>query len=165
MGERDFFYQALVYLTAAVVSVPVARRLGLGSVLGYLIAGVAIGPFGLGLVGTEGQDVLHFAEFGVVMMLFVIDLELQPAMLWQMRGALLGLGGLQVAATALVLGSAAVAMGLEWRAAIAIEVFAAWLSVVGPKLPGPHAVEPNEPAENDCGSSSSVCTVRPSIFA
>jgi len=120
MGERDFFYQAFVYLTAAVVSVPIARRLGLGSVLGYLVAGVAIGPFGLGLVGTEGQDVLHFAEFGVVMMLFVIGLELQPAMLWQMRGALLGVGGLQVAATALVLGFAAVALGIEWRAAVAI---------------------------------------------
>jgi monovalent cation:proton antiporter-2 (CPA2) family protein len=120
MGERDFFYQAFVYLAAAVVSVPVARRLGLGSVLGYLIAGVAIGPFGLALVGTEGQDVMHFAEFGVVMMLFVIGLELQPSMLWQMRGALLGLGGLQVLATALVLGFAALAIGLTWQAAVAI---------------------------------------------
>ncbi len=118
--ERDFFYQAFVYLAAAVISVPIARRLGLGSVLGYLIAGVAIGPFGLALVGTEGQDVLHFAEFGVVMMLFVIGLELQPKMLWQMRGALLGLGGLQVVVTALVLGVAAAALGLTWQAAVAI---------------------------------------------
>ena len=118
--ERDLFYQAFVYLAAAVISVPIARRLGLGSVLGYLIAGVAIGPFALGLVGRDGQDVLHFAEFGVVMMLFVIGLELQPSMLWRMRSALLGLGGLQVSATALVLGSAAALLGLDWRAALAI---------------------------------------------
>ena len=120
MGGNDLFFQAFVYLAAAVISVPIARRFGLGSVLGYLIAGVVIGPFALGLVGREGQDVLHFAEFGVVMMLFLIGLELQPAMLWRLRSALIGLGGLQVAATALVLGSAAALLGLDWRAALAI---------------------------------------------
>ena len=87
MHGEGFFYQAFVYLAAAVVAVPIAKRLGLGSVLGYLIAGIAIGPFGLGLVGEEGQDVMHFAEFGVVMMLFLIGLELQPALLWRLRGA------------------------------------------------------------------------------
>ena len=79
MHEGGFFYQALVYLAAAVVSVPVAKRFGLGSVLGYLIAGIIIGPFVMGLVGEEGEDVMHFAEFGVVMMLFLIGLELQPS--------------------------------------------------------------------------------------
>ena len=96
MHGEGFFYQAFVYLAAAVVSVPIAKRLGLGSVLGYLIAGMAIGPFGIGLVGAEGQDVLHFAEFGVVMMLFLIGLELQPSLLWRLRTSILGLGGLQV---------------------------------------------------------------------
>ena len=72
------------------ISVPIARRLGLGSVLGYLLAGVAVGPFALGFVGGEGQDVLHFAEFGVVMMLFLIGLELSPSELWRLRGVLLG---------------------------------------------------------------------------
>ena len=78
MGDDGFFYQAFIYLTAAVLAVPLAKRLGLGSVLGYLIAGIAIGPFALGLVGEEGQDVMHFAEFGVVMMLFLVGLELEP---------------------------------------------------------------------------------------
>ena len=120
MHGEDFFFQALIYLAAAVVSVPVAKRLGLGSVLGYLIAGMAIGPFGLGLVGDEGEDVLHFAEFGVVMMLFLIGLELQPSLLWRMRSSILGLGGLQVGVTAAVIGTIAAALGLDWRSALAI---------------------------------------------
>ena len=93
MSAEGFFIQAFVYLTAAVVAVPVAKRFGLGSVLGYLLAGVVIGPFLLGLVGEEGQDVMHFAEFGVVMMLFVIGLELEPSLLWRLRAPILGLGG------------------------------------------------------------------------
>jgi len=115
-----FLFQAFVYLTAAVVSVPIAKRLGLGSVLGYLVAGIAIGPFGLGLVGAEGQDVLHFAEFGVVLMLFLIGLELQPTLLWKLRGPILGLGGLQVAITAAAVAGIATAAGLGWRPALAI---------------------------------------------
>ena len=87
-----FFFQAFVYLTAAVVSVPIAKRLGLGSVLGYLIAGIAIGPFALGMIGEEGQDVMAFAEFGVVMMLFLIGLELQPRRVWTLRAPIFGLG-------------------------------------------------------------------------
>jgi monovalent cation:proton antiporter-2 (CPA2) family protein len=118
-GE-GFFYQAFVYLAAAVVSVPIAKRLGLGSVLGYLLAGVAIGPFVLGLIGDEGQDVMHFAEFGVVMMLFLIGLELQPALLWRMRGPILGLGGLQVALTTAALATVGIAVGLGWRPAVAV---------------------------------------------
>jgi glutathione-regulated potassium-efflux system protein KefB len=118
MGN-GFFFQAFVYLCASVVAVPIARRLGLGSVLGYLIAGAAIGPFALGLVG-HGNDVLHFAEFGVVMMLFLIGLELEPAKLWALRGALLGMGGLQIGATTLLLAGAALAFGTPWRGGVAI---------------------------------------------
>ncbi len=120
MHGEGFFFQAFVYLTAAVISVPIAKRLGLGSVLGYLLAGVAIGPFALGLIGDEGQDVMHFAEFGVVMMLFLIGLELQPALLWRMRGPILGLGGLQVALTTAAIAGVAMAVGLGWRPALAV---------------------------------------------
>ena len=120
MYGQGFFYQAFVYLSAAVVAVPIAKRLGLGSVLGYLLAGMVIGPFGLGLIGEEGQDVMHFAEFGVVMMLFVIGLELRPRLLWRMRGPILGVGGLQVGLTTLVLGGAGMAVGLPWQTALAI---------------------------------------------
>ncbi|MFN8875833.1 MAG: cation:proton antiporter, partial [Gemmatimonadota bacterium] len=116
---QAFLVAATVYLAAAVVAVPVAKRMGLGSVLGYLIAGVVIGPSVLGFVGAEGQDVMHAAEFGVVMMLFVVGLELEPALLWRLRGALAGLGGLQVAGTAAAVGAAGVAFGLPWRTALA----------------------------------------------
>jgi monovalent cation:proton antiporter-2 (CPA2) family protein len=112
--------QALVYLAAAVVFVPVAKRLGLGAVLGYLIAGVVIGPWVLGLVGGEGHNVMHFAEFGVVMMLFLVGLELRPALLWQLRRPIFGLGGLQVAATTAVIGGGALVVGVEPRMALAI---------------------------------------------
>src|ERR1043166_2784650 len=103
MDSNSFLFQACIYLASAVIMVPVAKKLGLGSVLGYLLAGVVIGPALLGFIGHEGQDVLHFAEFGVVMMLFVIGLELEPALLWRLRKSIIGLGGLQVSVTALVL--------------------------------------------------------------
>jgi monovalent cation:proton antiporter-2 (CPA2) family protein len=120
MHGQGFFFQAFVYLGAAVIAVPVAKRLGLGSVLGYLIAGMIIGPFGLGLIGEEGEDVMHFAEFGVVMMLFLIGLELQPALLWRMRGPILGMGGLQVLVTAVLIAAIAAVVGLSWKAAVAV---------------------------------------------
>jgi monovalent cation:proton antiporter-2 (CPA2) family protein len=120
MAGEAFFFQAVVYLAAAVVSVPIAKRAGLGSVLGYLIAGVVIGPFALGLVGEAGSDVMHFAEFGVVMMLFLVGLELEPERLWRLRGALLGLGGLQVGGTALLALLVALLAGLTWQAGLAI---------------------------------------------
>jgi monovalent cation:proton antiporter-2 (CPA2) family protein len=122
MHGEGFFYQALVYLAAAVVSVPIAKRLGLGSVLGYLLAGVAIGPYGLGLVGEEGQDVLHFAEFGVVLMLFLIGLELEPSRIWRLRAPILGLGSLQVGVTTLVLTAIGLALGVDWKVALAVGV-------------------------------------------
>jgi monovalent cation:proton antiporter-2 (CPA2) family protein len=112
-------YQAFIYLLAAIVAVPLAKRLGLGSVLGYLLAGVVIGPYALRFV-EGGGDVMHFAEFGVVMMLFVIGLELRPALLWQMRQPILGLGGLQVFVSALILGAVAFCSGLPWRSSLAV---------------------------------------------
>ena len=114
------FFHAFIYLAAAVISVPLAKRLGLGSVLGYLLAGIVIGPFGFALVGTGEGDVMHVAEFGVVMMLFVIGLELRPALLWQMRGPILGLGGAQVLGTAAAVALAAIWLGVSWQVAIAI---------------------------------------------
>lgn len=116
----DFFFQALIYLTAAVVSVPIAKRAGVGSVLGYLIAGIAIGPFVFGFIGDETEEVMHFAEFGVVMMLFLIGLELEPARVWRMRAPIIGLGGLQVAVTTLAIGGIGLALGCTWQAAIAV---------------------------------------------
>jgi monovalent cation:proton antiporter-2 (CPA2) family protein len=120
MHGESLFLQALLYLAAAVIAVPIAKRLGLGSVLGYLLAGIAIGPFGLGLVGEEGQDVMHFAEFGVVMMLFLVGLELQPRRLWELRVPVLGMGGAQVGVTAVVIAAIALGFGLPWQAALAV---------------------------------------------
>ncbi len=116
---EGFLLQATIYLAAAVIAVPLATRLGLGSVLGYLLAGIAIGPV-LGLVGSETQDLQHFAEFGVVMMLFLIGLELEPRALWDMRHRLLGLGGLQISLTTLAVMYAGIVFGLDWRTALAI---------------------------------------------
>lgn len=114
-----YFIQAFIYLCAAVIAVPLARRLGLGSVLGYLIAGLVIGPI-LGLVGSETNTIQHFAEFGVVMMLFLVGLELNPKELWGMRNRLLGLGGLQVGLTALVVAVIAWLAGLSVATAISV---------------------------------------------
>ncbi|MEM9987758.1 MAG: cation:proton antiporter, partial [Bacteroidota bacterium] len=103
----SLLFDAMIYLSAAVVVVPLAQRLGLGSVLGYLIAGVIIGPFLLGFIGEEGDELLHFAEFGVVMMLFLVGLELEPRLLWRLRIPILGMGGAQVVASTLVIGGLA----------------------------------------------------------
>ncbi|MDG1130460.1 MAG: monovalent cation:proton antiporter-2 (CPA2) family protein [Paracoccaceae bacterium] len=116
---ETFLYQASIYLAAAVIAVPIAARLGLGSVLGYLAAGIMIGPV-LGLVGTETQDLQHFAEFGVVMMLFLIGLELEPRALWDMRHKLLGLGGAQVVLTTAAVMAAAMGFGLDWSMGLAV---------------------------------------------
>jgi monovalent cation:proton antiporter-2 (CPA2) family protein len=120
MDQQSFFFQAVVYLAAAVLFVPLAKKLGFGSVLGYLIAGIVIGPAVLGFVGEEGQDILHFAEFGVVMMLFLIGLELEPELLWRLRKSIIGLGGLQVVITTLIFAAIAYALGLNPKAALAL---------------------------------------------
>ncbi|TKF16525.1 potassium transporter [Vibrio genomosp. F6] len=114
-----YFLQAFIYLVAAVIAVPIAKRLGLGSVLGYLIAGVVIGPI-IGLVGEETTTIQHFAEFGVVMMLFLVGLELEPKMLWAMRNRLMGLGGLQVGGTTVVVMGIALYFGQPWTIALTI---------------------------------------------
>lgn len=114
-----FLYQATIYLAAAVIAVPLAARLGLGSVLGYLAAGIIIGPV-LGLVGAETQNLQHVAEFGVVMMLFLIGLELDPRALWAMRHKLIGLGGLQVLLSTLALMVAALIAGETWQVSLAV---------------------------------------------
>jgi monovalent cation:proton antiporter-2 (CPA2) family protein len=116
----DYLLDAFVYLCAAVVAVPLARRLGLGSVLGYLIAGVVIGPVLQLVRGSETEALQHVAEFGVVMMLFVVGLELEPRMLWRMRDQLLGLGGLQVAATTALFWAIGLALGFPWQVALTV---------------------------------------------
>ena len=116
---NDLLIQAAIYLGAGVLAVPIAHRLGLGSVLGYLLAGVAIAPV-LDLIGSDPENVQHFAEFGVVMMLFLVGLELQPRLLWDMRLKLFGLGGLQVLITTLVVAGFCLAIGLDWRLSIAL---------------------------------------------
>lgn len=114
------FQQALIYLGAALIAVPIAKRLGLGSVLGYLLAGILIGPFVLSLVGDQ-TEVMHFAEFGVVMMLFLIGLELRPARLWKLRHSILGLGGLQVTVSALLIFLISFfVLNLAWQPALAV---------------------------------------------
>ncbi|MGD9918982.1 MAG: cation:proton antiporter [Paenirhodobacter sp.] len=116
---EGFLLQATLYLVAIVVAVPLSTRAGLGSVLGYLLAGVLIGPI-FGLASAQANDLQHFAEFGVVMMLFLIGLEMNPRALWSMRDKLIGLGGLQVVLTTLVVAGAALAVGQPPRAAIAL---------------------------------------------
>lgn len=103
-----------IYLSAAVVAVPLSKAIGLGSILGYLAAGIAIGPWGLGLV-TNVEDILHFAEFGVVLMLFLIGLELEPRRLWSLRRPIFGWGSAQVLGCAALLFVAGVAAGAPWR--------------------------------------------------
>ena len=117
---ESILFQATIYLSAALVVVPVAARLGLGSVLGYLMAGILIGPV-LHLVGNETADLQHFAEFGVVLMLFLVGLELEPKVLWSMRHKLVGLGGAQVVLTLLVVAAAATGLlGLAWSVALVL---------------------------------------------
>ena len=116
---QEFLLQATIYLGAAVIAVPIAARLGLGSVLGYLAAGIVIGPV-IGLVGDETESLRHFAEFGVVMMLFIVGLELDPRALWEMRHKLLGLGGLQIGLTTLAVTAICMALGFNMAVSLAI---------------------------------------------
>jgi len=114
-----FLLLAFVFLIAGVIAVPIASRLGLGSVLGYLIAGIVISPI-LALLQVDVISIQHFAEFGVVMMMFLIGLELEPKMLWSMRAKLLGLGGGQVAITTALIMAAAMFFGVSWTVALTI---------------------------------------------
>jgi hypothetical protein len=113
----SWIHASLIYLGAAVLAVPLARLLGLGSIIGYLAAGIAIGPWGLKLV-TDPQAMLHFAEFGVVLMLFLVGLELEPRRLWQLRRPIFGWGSLQMAGSTLLMLGAGMAAGLDWRLAL-----------------------------------------------
>lgn len=117
MESSSWLIGALVYLAAAVLAVPLAKKLGLGSIIGYLGAGIAIGPWGIGLV-TDAQDMLHFAEFGVVLMLFLVGLELEPRRLWSLRKPIFGWGSVQLAGAAALMAALAVAFGVDWRLAL-----------------------------------------------
>jgi monovalent cation:proton antiporter-2 (CPA2) family protein len=110
MEPQGFLQQALLYLAAGVIAVPLFKRLGLGSVLGYLVAGAAIGPWGLRLI-TDAQTVLHFAEIGVVLLLFLVGLELNPQRVWALRRSIFGLGGVQVSVTIAAVAAIALALG------------------------------------------------------
>ena len=108
---------SFIYLSAAVLAVPLSQALGLGSIIGYLVAGIAIGPWGLGLV-TNVQDILHFAEFGVVLMLFLVGLELEPKRLWSLRRPIFGWGSAQVLGCTVLMTAVALACGVDWRIAV-----------------------------------------------
>jgi glutathione-regulated potassium-efflux system ancillary protein KefC len=117
METASWLTGSLVYLAAAVIAVPLARLLGLGSIIGYLVAGIVIGPWGLKLV-TDPQDILHFAEFGVVLMLFLVGLELEPQRLWALRKPIFGWGSLQLFGSTVLMACGALAFGIDWRLAL-----------------------------------------------
>ena len=117
MHVASWLLGGLVYLAAAVIAVPVARLLGLSSIVGYLVAGIVIGPWGVGFV-TDAQDMLDFAEFGVALMLFLVGLELEPDRLWALRRTIFGWGAVQTFGSALLMGAVALALGADWRLAL-----------------------------------------------
>lgn len=116
---EGFLFYALIFLLAAVIVVPIAKRVGLGAILGYLLAGVAIGPYVLGLI-EKPDDILHFSEFGVVLMLFLIGIELQPSTLWRLRKSILGLGSSQVILSIVLIGGVVHLFGVSWPVSLAI---------------------------------------------
>lgn len=118
----SILFEAIVFLTGAIICVLIAKRLGLSSVIGYLLAGVLIGPYVLGFIGQEGQDILHFAEFGVVVMLFLIGLEIEPKNFWNMRKTIVGMGGIQVGGTVLLSYLFFTVFGFEWKVALVISM-------------------------------------------
>lgn len=118
----SLLFEAIVFLLGAIICVSIAKRFGLSSVIGYLLAGVIIGPYVLGFIGQEGEDILHFAEFGVVMMLFLIGLEIEPKNFWNMRKTILGMGGLQVAGTMLLSYFLFTLLGFDWKVSLVISM-------------------------------------------
>lgn len=119
--ESGYLFNMFVFLAAACVVVPLASRFRLGSVLGYLVAGVLIGPFGFGFIENP-KEILHFAEFGVVMMLFLIGMELEPATLWRLRRIIVGLGGLQVLLTTAAFTAIGIGFGHGWHISLAVSM-------------------------------------------
>ena len=110
--------EVIVFLLGAIICVPIAKRFGLSAVLGYLLAGILIGPFLLGFIGEEGESILHFAEFGVVMMLFLIGLEIEPRNFWNMRKTIVGMGGLQVLLTMILAYLLFLILGYTWKVSL-----------------------------------------------
>jgi len=119
MNEHSLLLNMLIYLLSAVIAVPLFKKIGLGSVLGYLVAGTIIGPWGLALI-TNIEDILHFSEFGVVLLLFLIGLELEPRRLWEMRHSIVGMGGGQVILSSLLFYIIALIFDLNWGSALIV---------------------------------------------
>ncbi|ADO46655.1 glutathione-regulated potassium-efflux system protein KefB [[Enterobacter] lignolyticus] len=117
MEGTGLLLAGVLFLFAAVVAVPLAARIGIGAVLGYLLAGIAIGPWGLGFI-SDVEEILHFSELGVVFLMFIIGLELNPLKLWQLRRSIFGVGALQVAISAAVLGGLLMLTNFSWQAAV-----------------------------------------------
>ena len=117
MEGSDLLLAGVLFLLAAVVAVPLASRLGIGAVLGYLLAGIAIGPWGLGFI-SDVDEILHFSELGVVFLMFIIGLELNPAKLWQLRRSIFGVGAAQVIGSSVILGGLLMLAQFSWQAAV-----------------------------------------------
>ncbi|SFD39560.1 monovalent cation:proton antiporter-2 (CPA2) family protein [Algibacter pectinivorans] len=116
----SLLFEAIVFLAGAIICVSLAKRLGLSSVIGYLLAGVLIGPYVFGFIGEEGEDIMHFAEFGVVVMLFLIGLEIEPKNFWNMRKSILGMGGIQVGLTVALTYVFFAVLGYQWQVALTV---------------------------------------------
>jgi len=119
-----FLFSAIVFISAAILFVPLAKKLGMGSVLGYLIAGIVIGPYIFGFIesGNQGQDIMHTTEFGVVIMLFLIGMELEPKNLWKMRDLIFRIGFTQILVTAALIFAIMLALGISWNIAVAVSL-------------------------------------------
>ena len=115
MEGSDFLLAGVLFLFAAVAAVPLASRLGIGAVLGYLLAGIAIGPWGLGFI-SDVDEILHFSELGVVFLMFIIGLELNPSKLWQLRRSIFGVGAAQVLLSAALLAGLLMLTDFAWQA-------------------------------------------------